>query len=262
MTPSKYRLLTAAALLGIVAVPHAALAQDGPPPLPPTFSIGAGGPMLVMGGNSLLPLLKRGDVQNGISLTLKQKNELADLLVGNKPVQITARVESATPLSEEERNKKIREQIEAQLNGPEEKIKAILKPEQYDRLVQIQYQWKGLLLLMNQKVSERMKITPDHRSEIMKINAEYQKVKQEVMMSLMQQSNDGSPDGSRRATRIQINAQELDKPLSPAYKKLDAAKTEAEKKILDVLSDEEKANWKAALGAQFTFRTDLPGNRF
>ena len=53
-------------------------------------------------------------------------------------MQITARVESTTPLSDEERNKKIKDQIEAQINGPEEKIKAILKPEQQDLYEQFQ----------------------------------------------------------------------------------------------------------------------------
>src|ERR1051325_9926158 len=112
------------------------------------------------------------------------------------------------------------------------------------------------------KVAEKLKLSQPHRAEISRIAAEYNRTKSEVMMSLTQQTADASPDGSRRAVMMRLDASQLENIHSPAYLKLDAAKQAAETKIMALLSPEEKAAWNQAIGTPKLFRKYLPGNRF
>jgi hypothetical protein len=209
---------------------------------------------------SVTSLIKRADVQGHISMTIKQKNDLNDLMKGPQGIRVA--IESQTPLSEEERSKKIREQIEAQLAAPEERIKSVLRPEQYSRLKELQLQWAGPLILSDSKTAAKVKISPEHQGEIGKIAAAYAQTKQDVMSALMQHETQSSPDGSQKAVMVRLNTKELENPVSPYTQKLTAAKKGAEQRIMAVLSAGEKDSWKTAQGAPFTFRTDLPGLRF
>lgn len=253
-----HRLLAPAALALCVGLPAAA--QDAPPasapPPPPRL------PLFVSArATSLLPLIRRADVQQEIRLTLQQKDALADVLDSAKrPVRISVTADQNS--TEADRQKQIADQIAAQLGAPEEKIKAALRPEQYDRLMQLLYQWRGPLILSDTPVADKLHVAPERRAQIGKAAAEYERVKQEVMASLTQQTEQNSPDGGRRAVMMRVDTSELSKPLSPAYKKLSAAKKQAEDAILAALSPDERAAWKTAQGAPFAFRQDLPGNRF
>lgn len=252
------RLLALTALA--LCAPAPALAQDAPaaPPPPPTFRL----PMLgVARANSLLPLIRRADVQKEIRLTLQQKDALADVLDPAKQ-QIQLHITADQNSTAADRRKQIEDQITAQLGAPEEKIKAALRPDQYDRLVQLLCQWRGPLILSDTQVAAKLRVAPERRADIAKAAAEYERVKQEVMASLTQQTQQDSPDGSKRAVMMRVDTSDLSKPLSPAYKKLSAAKRQAEDVILAALSPDERAAWKSAQGAPFAFRQDLPGNRF
>jgi hypothetical protein len=240
-----------------------AQAPDAPPPTP--FGAGGfriGGPIMMSGGNTLVPLLRRSDVQSGIALSLRQKQQLAEIL--NSPQRITINMVNNGNLDEEARKKEMEKQVAAQLGGPEEKVKALLKPDQFERLQELLLQWKGPLILGDAKSADRLKLSPESRTDIAKAVNEYQAVKNEVMASLTQVNDTPGQDGPNKSLRrmVKVNTQELENQLSPAYKKLDAAKKDAEKRILDALDPAERDSWRKAQGAPFTFRTDIPGNRF
>ena len=182
----------------------------------------------------------------------------------NGPQKFTINMVNNGNLSEDERKKEMEKQIAAQLGGPEEKIKAILKPEQYSRLQELMLQWRGPVILGDAKIADKLKIEPEHRSQIAQIVSEYNAAKMKVMASLTQVDDRPSQDGNnvRLARVVRVNAEELENPLSPSYKELDSAKKEAEKRIMAILSPEESTAWHKAQGAPFTFRTDIKGNRF
>lgn len=219
-------------------------------------------PSVGIGKMSLMALLKRPDVQNGIQLDLRQRNELQALLA--EPSQLRVSVAVRGDASDAGRNaqQQAEEQIRQQLDGGEARIKAILRPEQWERLQQIRLQWQGPLALAEPEVAQKAELSAEHRSEIARIAAEYAAVKSEVLASLSQTREDASPDGTRRMVAVRLDTSELDKPFSPARKKLEKAKKEAERQILAVLSREERARWDSMCGKPFTFRTDLKGLRF
>jgi hypothetical protein len=264
------RLIRIAFSVGAVALAFSTSpvhAQHSPPALPKCprgpGGLPFGGPIMVSGGTNLLPLLKRPDVQSTLGLGLRQKNELNDVL--NSPQKFTIKMVDNGNLSDDERKKEMDKQIAAQLGGPEEKIKAILKPEQYSRLQELMLQWRGPIILGDAKVADRLKLEPEHRAQIAQIVSEYNAEKMKVMASLTQvsDSSDGAGNSGKVQRMMRVNTQELENPLSPSYKALDGAKKDAEKRILAVLSSDEAAAWQKAQGAPFTFRTDIKGsNRF
>lgn len=207
-------------------------------------------------------LLKRSDVQNNLSLNLNQKHDLQDLFSNPNAGRLTIKLTSHGEQDEAERRKQIEDQIATQIGDSDDKIKAVLKPEQLARLEELSLQWQGPLALGNTKTAKKIGLSADAASQIAKAAADYQAEKQKIIMLMATQDKNASPDGSQVMVRMKVNTKALDNPLSPEYRKLSARKKEAEKRVLALLSQDERDAWNRALGAPFTFRTDLPGNRF
>lgn len=231
-------------------------AQD--PPNPPKLLGGPGFTFVGgMEGKKLRQLITRPDVQRGLELNLKQQNDITEIFKDPSNSHVQVKLESNGQADPEELKRQAEEQVRAQTGSVEEKVQKILKPEQWDRFVQLDLQWRGPLALSDQKVAERLKIEPLHRQQIEKAAAAYRVEKQEVMMKLAERNDDGNG-----RVMVRLNTKELDNPNSPSSKQLTKAKQEAEKKILAALSEEETARWNKAQGDSFKFRVDIPGNRF
>jgi hypothetical protein len=217
-------------------------------------------PMPIMAGmNSLLQIVKRADVQGALHMDLKQKGALDEVFSNGRSLKFNVNATDTT--TQADHMKQIKDQIAAQMGGNDEKIKAILHPDQFERAMQLQLQWRGPIILGEQKVADKVKISKEHQAAIAGVVAEYETVHHQVLMSMMEHSEQPG-DGDRKMVMMKLNTEELKNQLSPAYKTLSRAKAQAEQKILGLLSGEEKQSWHNALGAPFTFRTDLPGLRF
>src|SRR5207244_8993331 len=126
------------------------------------------------GGRSLLDVVSRADVQNDLHLDLRQRNAVNDLTQAKGgPVRVTARVDSNNPGDSPE--DQIKKQLDSQYGGIEGKLKELLKPEQFKRLLELDVQWRGLVALGDPKVAERVQLTPPHRSEIANLVNLYQR---------------------------------------------------------------------------------------
>ena len=90
--------------------------------------------------------------------------------------------------------------------------------------------------------------------------ADYMAKKQEIIMAAAQVEEQN--DGGNVARSVRIDGRKIFSPGSESYRKLKLLKTDAEAKILAALSREERSAWQAALGEPFTFRTDVPSDRF
>lgn len=206
----------------------------------------------------ILTLLRRPDVQNGLRLSLRQRNLLAELL--QEPPRISVRVEQRMEGSPAGRGEPA--EVRTSVNTSESQVLAVLTDEQKARLEELRLQWRGPLALAEPKVADKVGLRPDARAEIGRIAAEYEKVKSEVMQSLAQVQEAVSPDGTQRSVAVRLDTSELERPLSPLRKRLQRAKKSAEEKILALLQPEERERWDALCGAPFTFRSGLPGLRF
>lgn len=240
--------LVIAGLFTLASLP--ALSQKGP-----QFAF----TMPAMGSGDLMrQVLKRDEVQSHLHLTIKQKNDLEDLIKNPQAVKVS--LEAGHDSNPEDLRRQAEEQIAKQSMASGDRIKAILKTEQYKRLEELTLQWKGALSLNNGKVATDLKLDAAHRAEIYKIMADYAMKKQEIIMASAQ--TEERAEGGGVARTVRIDGRKLFAPGSDSFKKLTTLKAEAEAKILGALSLQEKSAWQAAQGEPFTFRTDLPADRF
>jgi hypothetical protein len=125
-------------------------------------------------------------------------------------------------LSEEERNRK----FEAMARENEQFIKDTLKPEQRKRLGQIAMQVAGLLWAMRSDVAAELRLTDDQKQ---KIKEAHKEAHQEAMEAL--RSAGGNEVKEEKLKELRANSR---------------------RRLMSVLTDEQKAKWKEMCGERFT----------
>lgn len=214
-----------------------------------------------------LGLLQRAEVQSELRLSLRQKQEMTDLQnssrqqMGDRMRQLFQGQENqngaggAAPSGQDRRQRfeQMRPQIESAMTAFQgemnDKIKAILTPEQVARLHQLDLQRRGILSLADPKVADEVKLSAANRTEAAKIAADYQQQTGEVMRDAFQQMRESG------------QAPDFTSKLSPTRQKMTKIKKASEEQMTALLSPEEKAAWTSAIGEPFTFRADPPQQR-
>lgn len=271
-TVSAVLLVVAAARLG----PAAAHAQEAtPPPTGPGPVISFRAPSAAP-GDRLRALVERPEVQSHLKLTVRQKAELG---LNPKPgkggagdssnttrtlsVSVPAGGENDSP---EERQKQIKEavaglsdKLAAETQARTGKIKDVLTPDQYARLLELDLQRRGLLALGDPAVAEQIKLDAAKRAPIAALAGEAQR-KMDAAFSEALLGADAGGTGPRTpaavAGRVEQFQRDMKNRLSPIRQKTDKIKKGAEANILALLSDEERTRWQDAQGEPFSFRKD------
>lgn len=225
--------------------------------------------------NTLGLLMTHIEVQTELRLDLRQKNALSELQ-NQSQADMRQRMQQVFQdqrqnfqdlrnLPADQRRQRMQEiqqqiqpQVQAAMNAYQgeidERVKKILTPAQVTRLHQLDLQKRGILSLGDPKVADEIKIASETRSEISKTVTEWQQQQGEIIRAAMQTwFQNGGPQSGQQPPDFQNR-------LSPIRQKLDANQKAAEDKVWNLLTPEEQARWKAALGASFTFRPDPPMN--
>lgn len=185
-------------------------------------------------------LLKRKDVQNELGLDANQKEALAKIFSQSQQIVVRPVVtyRDISSLSSEERkqlNAEIGRQAAQQavkfMNEQRREVEEILRPDQRERLTELDLQWRGILALGNKSLSDRLGVSPAHHQCIAEILADFE-VKRLRLLSYSENSENTE---------------------SPRYQKRRVLLQETEQKVLALLSDEEKARWAQAIGKPFRF---------
>jgi len=190
-------------------------------------------------------LLKRADVQNELGIDANQKEALAkvlsrsDMSVVVRPV---VQLRETARLSDEERNRvnaEIGREVAKQnayiVNERHREVEKILRSDQRERLTEIDLQWRGVLALADKNLSDRLGVSPEHRQRIKAILAQFF-LERMPLLDTYEES-----DGTN----------------SPGYQKRRVLLQETEQKVLNLLSDGEKARWSKAIGRPFRFEANL-----
>jgi hypothetical protein len=205
-------------------------------------------------------LIRRVEVQNHLRLTLLQKQALEEMLGDPSRAGIRFSIRAEGPADKKKMEEELRKRIEAHQKGVQEQLARVLRPEQMARLSELALQWRGAMALNDPKAAEQIGLDGEQRAQVASIVAEYRQEKSRVMQSLMQKSDHDSPDGS--AKMVRLNLSELDNPLSPARRTLEAARDRAEKQIMSLLTDTQRKAWRKAVGEPFTFKAEKQAARF
>lgn len=281
MKRTVFSKLALVSVLSLAVLGSPAFAQRGQDSAPGGFP-GFGGGMPNMSGmmkmaarsgmieptmSNTLVLLNRNDVRAELGLSAKQKEDLdgqqeqiMQTMFSAVMTKVMARAEdlqSLRDLPEAERNEKIqsftadmRGTVEVAAKGADKDIEKVLTKKQTARLKQLDMQWRGTLAAADPTLSETLKITPEQKPEIEKIVAEFREKQQKQTTGMFGgfggQRGGGQgapPDPSARQTQM-----------AEMKKSNDKLREEQSKKILVLLSDEQKVAWQKMQGVKFRFR--------
>ena len=230
-------ILRVALVVGVAAVMAApASAQRRPG----GFSMGGfGGPLM---------LLRNEGVQKELKVSDEQKDKLKEAM---KPIQEQQRemFKGFTPgeRPSEEQMKEMRAKGEKLAADTKKAVEGVLKEDQVKRLTQINYQLMGVNAFTNKDVETQLKITEEQKEKIKGVVEEFNKDQGELFRGGFQRG--GDPDEARK--RREEN-----------QKKIAALTKEAEEKIAEKLTDEQKTVWKSMLGDKIDVAKVRAGNQF
>ena len=216
-------------------------------------------------------LLMRPEVQSELRLNIRQKNALMQLMQ-QSAIQmrqsVATRFRDMRRLSPEERRARM-EEMRATAAAPPylaqgdltPQVRELLKPNQIERLYQLDLQYRGPLALGDPRTAEKVQLSPAHRAEIARIAAEYETQRQQAVQQYMAEVREtaavqGVP--ARPGLIRRSSAAALQNRLSPVRQKIEDLRKDAEARVLALLSPEERQQWEAAQGPKFKFRADRP----
>ncbi len=226
-----------------------------------------------------MELLQREEVKRELHITLKQRQAM-DEATNSSQQQLATQfsqlrnnpdMQKIRSLPPEQRQQAMQEFMQANVQQMvaqyqswqgeiTEKVKQILKPEQIKRLNELDLQYRGSMAMADPRVAERVKLSSESRNQVARIHGDYQAKTQQMRQEFYQQMRDANAPNTGQAPRGQLG--QVRPPVQTntmqIQQKLDAAKKDAEEKVVAFLSPEEKQNWIAAQGERFTFRKDYP----
>ncbi len=140
-----------------------------------------------------MALLTRPDVQRTLMLTVKQKDALAELQ-NNAGEQFRQRMaqnfqdlRNMTPEERRAQRDQFRDRMQdtiTQVTGELNKqAEAILKPDQVQRLRELDLQWRGPLALNDPKVAEAMALEPEQKEKLAALLQEFRQAQQKAMQT-------------------------------------------------------------------------------
>jgi len=275
---SKLALVSA---LSLAVLGSPALAQRGQGGAPGGFpGLGGGMPnmssmmkMMARSGiieptmSNTMVLLNRNDVRAGLGLSAKQKEDLdgqqeqiMQTMFSTVMTKVMTRAEDfqgLRDLPEADRTEKIqsftadmRGTVEVAVKGADKDIDKILTKKQRTRLKQLDLQWRGTLAISEPMLSETLKITPEQKPEIEKIVAKFRENQQKQAGGMFggfgggqEGRGQGAPNSATRQERM-----------AEVKKSNDKLREEQGKKVLALLTAEQKAMWQKMQGVKFRFR--------
>jgi Spy/CpxP family protein refolding chaperone len=199
------------------------------------------------GGFSAYSMLANNKVlQEELKVTDEQKDKLKEAL---KPIQEKQREMfqgiNFREMTDEQR-KELREKGEKIAADTKKAVEGVLKEDQTKRLTQVNYQLMGVNAFTNKDVETQLKVTEEQKEKIKTIVDEFTKDRNEIFRGGFQPGGDPA---------------EFRKRMEENQKKVAALTKEAEEKIAEKLTDEQKTTWKSMLGDKIDVAKVMAANQ-
>lgn len=223
--------------------------------------------------NSASQLLRREDVQNELALNGTQKEKMqANRQQGGQNIRQKMQesgidfrgMGDMTPEQRQEMMQKIqtmRQGIEKTMASDQQKqIDEILTAPQRKRLAELDLQYRGPLALGEEAVAKRFNLTPDQQREVGNVVTEYRTGREEAMRAVFPNrrggggNNAGGGQPGQPGQFEQLDPVAAQARLEESRKSIDRIKKGSSDKIVALLSDSQKAAWKAVQGKPFVFK--------
>jgi|DewCreStandDraft_4_1066084.scaffolds.fasta_scaffold39548_2 hypothetical protein len=192
-----------------------------------------------MGGG--LMLLRIPEVQQELKMTQPQISKLQEA-----QQQLMEQLRAGGGFQPGGDPEAMRQRMEEMQKAQDKAVADILDSKQLARFKQLELQRAGTAALLRNDVAEQLKLTQQQRTQI-------QQIQQETMRSLMQ--------GFQGADFQNMSQEERQKMFQEMQTKREAAQKDADAKVNALLSESQRAQWKAMLGTPFKFPQQPMGGR-
>ncbi len=207
---------------------------------------GFGGGFGAAGQTGAAVLLANKSVQDELKLTAAEAEKVS---APGKKLQEMRRsmftdLQGAT---QEQRQEKMKELTDAAKTANDDAMKIAkdtLKTDQLKRFGQIELQVKGYAAFVDENVQKSLNITDSEKDEIKKISDEAA-TKMRELQPARGQGGQGQGQGNRQETMTKIQA----------------LRKETMEKVVAVLTDSQKSQWKEMAGSPFEYKPDQPMRR-
>ncbi len=237
----KFSTMLFAAAMAVVVV-SGATAQDEKKKgnRPGQFQRGGAGGMMG-GGNSVFTMIGTNKVlQDELKVTDDQKTKLEEVgKAAREKISEAMKDVNFREMSEEQR-KELTEKMTKLRDESKTAVEGVLTAEQKKRANEINYQMMGTRAFANKDVQAALKMTEEQVEKVKDINEASQK----DLRELMQAGGFGRGRGGDQS-------EEDRKKMEDNRKKMEALRKDAEEKIVAVMTDDQKKQWKEMVGEKF-----------
>lgn len=203
-------------------------------------------------------LIRKPEVQTELRLDSAQRDAIKRQAEANEIERVPLNKEEGEgakqpePIISREEREQIRrvktEQLMALQKERYAKLEALLHPQQVERLRELALQWRGPTALADPEVATALSLDAKHLDAIKAIKIQHEEAARRIIQTAEHQPS--PTEGEPTAKRADIEM--------ATFRQVKEHKIQAEEAMLNVLSDAERARWKAVLGRPFTFRTEQP----
>lgn len=190
------------------------------------------------GGGGALMLLQNKSVAQELKLNDSQEAKIKEAADKSRE-RLRDAFQSAGDLGASERAEKMADLQKTAREESKKVVADVLKPEQAERLAQIERQQNTLQALADPDVQGLLKLTASQKDKIAKINDDLQKEQRDAFGA-----GGRGGDPAERRERME---------------KLQTTRKDATDKAVALLTDEQKSTWKDLVGAPFELKRENNG---
>lgn len=185
------------------------------------------------------------DLQKELKISDEQKTKLKEAMepINKKRTELFTRGQGGQQPTDEQR-KELTEKIAKLTEETKAAVGTVLNAEQTKRLGQIDYQMMGIAAYSNAEVQKKMSFTDDQKEKVKATVEAYQKDREELNKDMPRRSQQPSDEDKKKRADV--------------TKKITALNKEAQDKIVESLTAEQKKTWTDMIGEKVDVSKFMP----
>ena len=185
------------------------------------------------------------DLQKELKISDEQKTKLKEAMepINKKRTELFTRGQGGQQQTDEQRKERTEKMVKL-AEETKAAVGTVLNAEQTKRLGQIDYQMMGIAAYSNAEVQKKMSFTDDQKEKVKATVEAYQKDREELNKDMPRRSQQPSDEDKKKRADV--------------TKKITALNKEAQDKIVESLTAEQKKTWTDMIGEKVDVSKFMP----
>ena len=185
------------------------------------------------------------DLQKELKISDEQKTKLKEAMepINKKRTELFTRGQGGQQQTDEQRKERTEKMVKL-AEETKAAVGTVLNAEQTKRIGQIDYQMMGIAAYSNAEVQKKMSFTDDQKEKVKATVEAYQKDREELNKDMPRRSQQPSDEDKKKRADV--------------TKKITALNKEAQDKIVESLTAEQKKTWTDMIGEKVDVSKFMP----